>query len=63
MKTSFKVGDTVRIGWIYGKVLWVVIRGEYKDCFRVESLNSESWEAMGEQHQRWVKKNSVLGAS
>ena len=63
MKNEIKIGDTVRIGWMYGKVLWVVIRGEYKDYFRVESLNSESFKAMGEQHQRWVKKNSVLGAA
>jgi hypothetical protein len=63
MTTTFKIGDTVRIGWTYGKVLWVVIRGEHNDYVRVESLNPESLKAMGEQHQRWVKKSSVMGTA
>ena len=62
MKTKFAVGDTVRVNWTSGKVIYCVIRGEHNNWFLVEALNSESFVAMGQTHRRWVKKTSVLEA-
>ncbi len=57
---KFKIGDVVRINWTHGKTIYCVIRAEHGNCFQVESLNSESFEAMGKQHRRWVKKSIIL---
>jgi hypothetical protein len=62
MKMEFKVGDVVRVNWTYGKVIYCVIRAEYDNWFQVESLNSESFVAMGDTHRRWIRKNNVLSA-
>lgn len=58
MKT-FKIGDYVRIKWS-GRFVYGIIRGEFRNQYLVESLNSESFEIMDKIHQRWVKKNQVF---
>ena len=61
MKTSFNVGDIVKVVSHGGRVVYAIIRAACGESFRIESLNSESFEAMG--HQRWVKKSQVLSAN
>lgn len=60
MKTSFKVGDYVKVNWVGGRVVYAVIREEFRDSFRIEALNSETFETFGKSHKRWVKKSQVL---